>query len=785
LSAAPVETGRQAAAEMAQPPNAAPTAVQAPVASPRPVKAPATQSARPVAPAAAGAAATPTREQISQQILQAISRPIVRAGTPITYKLAALVVAVLMLLLPLVYLGLIGLVGYGVYYHAVNDTGMLTAARGRGALLVFAAYLAPIVAGVIAIVFMIKPLFARPARQQSCRSLRRESEPLLFAFVDRICETVGAPRPKRIDVDCQVNASASFRRGMLSMLGNDLVLTIGMPLVAGLNTRQFAGVLAHEFGHFSQGFGMRLTYVIRSMSFWFMRVVYERDEWDASLERGARSVDIRFGWVLYVAMACVWASRRVLWALMQVGHFFGSHLLRQMEFDADRYEVRLAGAEAFKQTVHQLHVLNFASEGAFGDLRELYREGRLVDDLPRLIMSRVANAPKELSTRIGEVINSSKTRWFETHPCDADRVRSAEREGGTGVFAVELPSTVLFGDFEAQSKAATWEFYRGIFGTKLQQSQLRPVADVESRHAIARQGEEAIERYFAGEWHTGAPLPLGGIYLQAPAKPNEALAELKQARAEMEQLLPTVKGASQAVHEAIDAGCQAQTLHNWLRAKAKINKETLTKWGGAAGVERAAKSAQDNVERAAAKLASLNGLARRRLSLALQLACVEKVAERLAAAGVDTTDVDKQFEALQALSAQMPTLASLYPRHATLGGMIEALQNGKGDQSDLIDVVRDLMRKVQPAAATVRKALAHTAYPYDHAKGPMSLAQYLMADAPIADDLGSIYNTLGQALELAPALYVRLLGQLVSVATAVENACGLASAAVETAAAPA
>ena len=57
--------------------------------------------------------------------------------------------------------------------------------------------------------------------------------------------------PKRIDLDCQLNAAASLRRGALSLFGNDLVLTIGLPLVAGLNVQQFAGVIGHEFGHFT------------------------------------------------------------------------------------------------------------------------------------------------------------------------------------------------------------------------------------------------------------------------------------------------------------------------------------------------------------------------------------------------------------------------------------------------------------------------------------------------------------------------------------------------------
>lgn len=53
------------------------------------------------------------------------------------------------------------------------------------------------------------------------------------------------------------------------------MLTIGLPLVAGLSLQQLAGVLAHEFGHFSQGAGMRLTYIVRSINAWFLRVVYE------------------------------------------------------------------------------------------------------------------------------------------------------------------------------------------------------------------------------------------------------------------------------------------------------------------------------------------------------------------------------------------------------------------------------------------------------------------------------------------------------------------------------
>ena len=90
----------------------------------------------------------------------------------------------------------------------------------------------PLVAGVVVVFFLFKPLFARQPKQAQPLALNPASEPLLYAFIEKICDTVGAPSPKRIDLDCQLNAAAAFRRGWLSLFGNDLVLVIGLPLAA-------------------------------------------------------------------------------------------------------------------------------------------------------------------------------------------------------------------------------------------------------------------------------------------------------------------------------------------------------------------------------------------------------------------------------------------------------------------------------------------------------------------------------------------------------------------------
>ena len=234
-------------------------------------------------------------------------------------------------------------------------------------------------AGGILIFFLVKPFFAAKAKRPEPITLDPEQEPLLFAFVQKVCGLVGAPAPCRIVVDCEVNASASLRRGLWS---KDLVLTIGLPLATGLEMRQFAGVLAHEFGHFAQGAGMRLTYIIRKINFWFARVVYERDEWDLKLEQYAKGGDWRVLIVLHTARGCVWLSRRILWALMHTGHAISCFMLRQMEYDADSYEAKLAGSDAFEATASRLRVLNAATQVAYQDVRQSWASNRLPGTCP-------------------------------------------------------------------------------------------------------------------------------------------------------------------------------------------------------------------------------------------------------------------------------------------------------------------------------------------------------------------------------------------------------------------
>src|SRR5262249_32584491 len=76
------------------------------------------------------------------------------------YFLATFFVFIAMVLLPIVYLAIITGAAAGVYWYAVHATGMFHHVRGgRVVLLLGVAYVAPLIAGGLLVLFMILPLF--------------------------------------------------------------------------------------------------------------------------------------------------------------------------------------------------------------------------------------------------------------------------------------------------------------------------------------------------------------------------------------------------------------------------------------------------------------------------------------------------------------------------------------------------------------------------------------------------------------------------------------------------
>lgn len=714
-----------------------------------------------------------TAAELRRQVLGGFRGEIPRVWTSPLYKLAILATALIMVVLPLIYLAIIGLVCGAVWWHLTHSHVIFQSVRGRAMLMALVIYCAPLVIGVIVIAFMFKPLLARPANEGRRRSVTPTSDPLLFEFVSHICTLVGAPQPRRIDIDCQINASAGFRRGWLSLItGRDLVLTIGMPLVAGLSLRQFAGVLAHEFGHFSQGAGMRLSYVVRSINMWFLRVVYQRDEWDEWLANIGSELDRRIGWVFLVAQGSVWLTRRILWCLMYVGHIVAGFMMRQMEFDADKYETRLGGSESFAQTARQLRLLGLAWHGAEVDLASYHREGRLADNLPKLMLANLQQLPQNARDFVTKSIAETKTGMFDSHPSDQDRIDAARREQATGVFESNLPASVLFGNFDTASKGVTWDYYCAGMGSIINPQSLHSTEELLARTDSLQSAAKARDRFFADSFTVLRPLRLPIIELGRTQHSSIWREELAASRQEMETLAPVCREAVQALDQADTRLLQARQAKTVLATGVRLQTERFEqKFESSADAAKKRDAAQTELARLGNRLEAFEVAAGLRLRSNLMLLFDPDVARRIEDSAALQADCRRLLPLVSQMSSLHNSLLELRDCEATLSALLGHVQ-GNERSHELVNEVLDYTKRVQTKTADLRNQFERVNYPFDHAQGPMSVASYLIPVVPPADEIGAVFEAGDQVLNKFMELWAKAISRLCQIAEAVEESLG-------------
>lgn len=712
----------------------------------------------------------PATTEAPENVLEAFSGRIQPVPVPVTYKAGLLLVSIAMVMLPLFYIALIALTAYLVFYHAVENTTVFQGS-GAGQLELFI-YIAPLVIGTILVLFMIKPIFVGRGHIAKFISLNPQTDSKLFGFVYKICEIVGAPRPKRIDVNCDVNASASFRRGFFSFFGDDLILTLGLPLVAGFNTRQLAGVLAHEFGHFAQGTGMRVTYLIRSINYWFSQVVYHRDRWDERLESWSRNIDIRIGFILYVARFFVWMTRKILWCFMMLGHTFSCFMLRQMEFDADRYEAQLVGSKQFDVTSMRLRILATAAQVAHDDLATAWDEHRLANDLPDLIFRSVDQLPPEIETNFQQEIEQGETHFFDTHPADKKRIVNAMKQNASGVFRLELPATALFTDFRSVSQRATDIYYRDELGLPVRSEQLISNEELEQRKKALQATYDALASFTAGAFNARHPLPIRIEEFPATPAADGGLVDLKANRKQLKNVRVESLAQQERLNKVEDRIFSVFEAKALVDAGFKINASDFSLASGSPEVvERALSKAITE------KAALLNNLQ------ATETLIAQRFQQVYALIGSQHT---YSITHPQRLRLEMEDLIRAYaPLSAAVNGLFDLQENtislfallnnydGNEENEQLVSEIQRYHKECVNELDIIQRALQNTPYLFDHGKGDISMASYVFGGDWDKDDIGLTVQMCETALEKVTTLHVRLVGRLAEIAITVEEAVSL------------
>lgn len=224
-----------------------------------------------------------------------------------------------------------------------------------------------ILIGVFIFYFLVKFIFSSHKTDRSILlEIKREDQPELFEFIKRITEETQSPFPKKIFLSNEVNASVFYDSSFWSMfMPIQKNLLIGLGLVNSVSISEFKGILAHEFGHFSQRSMKVGSYVYNSNRIIY-NLLYENTGFFNTLSKVA---GVHF--ILYFCMQIVAGVVNVIQKVLNKLYLFmnvqNSKLSREMEFHADSVAAMVSGSKPLINALYRLEL----AESAFSQTLEV------------------------------------------------------------------------------------------------------------------------------------------------------------------------------------------------------------------------------------------------------------------------------------------------------------------------------------------------------------------------------------------------------------------------------
>ncbi len=583
-----------------------------------------------------------------------------------------------------------------------------------------------ILSALLFILFIFRQLAPRPFRSRYSRNVTPEDEPLLWSFVNRIADTVNAPRPSQIEIDCDVNASAAKVLNARGVHTQQDALAIGLALAMGMTVEQLAGVIAHELGHFAQR-------KANGYLFWFDVFISEifgysdwRDRVDQKLVEFACHFNGRSNRMRSFFFSLVVLIYRSWYVMMWLPSLVHHHWRRQSEYDADQYEVRLVGSAVFEQARKQIASVACAWNKAFDDAKRFRHEGNLPDNFPMLLEATLKSIHPKEQKKAEKRLLEEKAKRDHAHPSPSDRIAVAKRMPMAGVYLCDLPASVLFQNQQDAFRDATLELYRQHFDESLSAADLHP-----AEAFIAERDKERMRKHTAREFGLGAD-PSN----RAPPVVNQKLATSLPESVYLSTLVKELELARNTMQDS--AASYESSFEKWQEANYEV-------WAGTT----AELMMQEGVKRLADPLVEFNGKpqwAKERMKQGRVRA--EQLSHSLLQ--FEAGSAQRWQKAVEILShpviqPRIPDAAKKLERARDMLCLLAALHSTRdqrvalfhfiGTTALFLDVKRDtsstwqtIYERLESTASEYSATLGHfdgCDYPFPHSRSSLSVREYL------------------------------------------------------------
>lgn len=210
--------------------------------------------------------------------------------------------------------------------------------------------------GLLVLFFLIKFIFSIKRTDRSgFIEIRKADHPDLFSFIRTLSKETKTKLPKRIFLAPGVNASVFYDSSFFSMFFPVRKnLLIGLGLINSVNMSEFKSVIAHEFGHFSQG-SMRLGSYVYNVNKLIHNLLYENNGYANAIDSWASAS----GYFALFAVITVKIVRGIQWILQKLYLIINKSnlsLSRQMEHHADAVSAYVSGSNHLYPALNRIEI---------------------------------------------------------------------------------------------------------------------------------------------------------------------------------------------------------------------------------------------------------------------------------------------------------------------------------------------------------------------------------------------------------------------------------------------
>ena len=344
--------------------------------------------------------------------------------------------------------------------------------------------------------------------------------------------------------------------------------------------------------------------------------------------------------------------------------------------------------------------------------------------------------PDEARQAITEMIDKSSTSLLDDHPADRDRIASARAEQAGGAFRSDLLAEAIFGNFDAAAKNVTWDYYCAAFGRTIDPKSLHSTDDLLVRQNQETVAAEARDRFFAGAFSVLRPLPCpccrSGRRQRRPSgsgSPSPPARKWPRRRRRIarpsNRTIRLTRGCFSVIRRDYPVLRRPPAHDKFERPPHSLDEATRER-------DRAGRSGTDGQ-----CLGAVRGCRRqpagRGAGLALQPGNCLAPGGRADWRG----ECQRLLPIVNMVAANHASLMALRNSNAVLVALLGHLSGNERSEAFVREVL-DYARRVRQQTGEMRARFERFSYPFDHAQGPLTVAQYLVKLIPQEEEIGAV-----------------------------------------------